>query len=99
MIFFAISLIGEYIERRIPVLLYGINLTVAMVCIYRIEDILKKLDLLITNWILRLFSQLAIIVLAMIVYGFATITTSAFPLLRNIVYLTVPILFLISVKR
>lgn len=39
------------------------------------------------------------ILLAMIMYGFATAISFVFPLLSNIVYVAIPVLFFIPIKR
>ena len=39
------------------------------------------------------------IILAMIMYGFATVISLIFPLLSNIAYIAIPALFFIPIKR
>jgi uncharacterized membrane protein len=95
------SLVGEYAEQRIPVLLYGINLTVAMALNLahwryatknsRLVD--PKLDPKIVSYINKY------IILAMIMYGFATPISLIFPLLSNIMYIAIPALTFIPIKR
>ena len=101
MIPFITSLIGEYTEQRIPVLLYGINLTVAMALNLSHWKYVTKnsrlVDSKLTPKIIKSISKH--IILAMIMYGFATAISITFPLLSNVVYIAIPALFFIPIKR
>ena len=100
-ILFTTSLIGEYAEQRIPVLLFGINLTVAMtlnLAHWRYATKNSRLvDTKLDPKIVKSISKR--ILLAMIMYGFATAISFVFPLLSNIVYVAIPVLFFIPIKR
>jgi len=98
---FTTSLRGEYIDQRIPVLLYGINLTVttALNLIHwryatknsRLVD--PRLDAKIVKSISRH------IYLTLILYVIITVVSLALPILSNAIYIAIPLLFLIPVKR
>lgn len=98
---FTTSLRGEYIDQRIPVLLYGINLTVTTALNFihwryatknsRLVE--PSLDPKIVKSISRH------IYLTLILYVIITIVSLSLPILSNVVYIAIPLLFLIPVKR
>jgi uncharacterized membrane protein len=100
MIPFTTSLVGEYAELRMPVLFYGINLTVAMALNLAHWKYATKNSRLVDPdldpKVVRSISKH--IILAMIMYGFATAISLAFPLLSNIVYVVIPALFFTQIK-
>lgn len=98
---FTTSLLGEYTEQRIPVLLYGINLTLAMALnLSHWRYATKKYRLVEPNLNPRIIKSISRhIIIAMIMYGFATVISFTYPLLSNIVYIAIPVLFFVPIKR
>lgn len=98
---FTTSLRGEYIDQRIPVLLYGINLTVTTALNFTHWSYATKNSRLVDpNLDPKIVKSISRhIYLTLILYVIITIVSLALPILSNAVYIIIPILFVIPVKR